>query len=706
MSVEMATLSETYDVYSVIEDFAERERVAKLDALMREIQDSPRKMEAYRRIFEREAIPEKSLQRFFKKWKDAENAAVGTGALALADKRKLSKPTPGSIFYRDFKTYAERDLNTDQGGYDQMLRDLRAGKVFSFGNWRDLWRRQFAGEPVPDVCPINFTPKGFTYNNMNRLHNADPERKIATAWNRGGQFAASAYSLPVIRSRVGLPVGSVFQADDVWHNIDVFAPGQQGTFQPMEYAIYDVASAFKVVSAMKPRVLTVDPKTGKETRDNLKEIQFRFAVQYLLGVKGFHKDGCTLIGERGTTALRDPVLRRVAAVPVYGKLFRFATSGILNEAAHKGLLMGNAGGNPRMKSLCECAHNVIHNATASILGSRGRDAAHMHESNGAVIKYSSEMISLARKIDPMLVPMLQLPILNFDHYCQYFYMMQDAVMDRTNHNLEGWADREIVEYRLSVASDVWLPVSRLNDMSPAEVSATLAVINADKKNLFRNRKMSRREVWSQGQRDLIKWPLIDLPAFADLRDAKEVTVAANGTISFTDKVYYPSTRQTYLAEYVDRHGLHHRLPVGKKVTFYWNPLGELGNQIWIADRTVEIDENGQQHVKESILGTAPILKTAAWADEHSIKVAMGQKLQQVADMMSDTRARHVDDAVQTLAAQKINRFLIDSAKRIGRQAVPSGGSDESVDVLGGTPDALPSPAEAAPAEAVDVLQLA
>lgn len=703
----MATPSEIYDTYSVIEDFAERERVAKLDALMREIQDAPRKMEAYRRIFEREAIPEKTLQRFFKKWKDAETAAPGTGALALADKRKMSKPTPGSMFYRDFKTYAERDLNTDQGGYDQMLRDLHAGAVFSFGNWRDLWRLQFPGEPVPDVCPINFIPKGFTYNNMNRLHNADPTRKMAIAWNRGGQFAASAYSLPVIRSRVGLPVGSVFQADDVWHNIDVFAPGQQGTFQPMEYAIYDVASAFKVVSAMKPRILTVDPKTGKEVRDNLKEIQFRFAVQYLLGVKGFHKDGCTLVGERGTTALRDPVLRRIASVPIYGKLFRFSKSGILNEAAHKGLLMGNAGGNPRMKSLCECAHNVIHNATASILGSRGRDAAHMHESNGAVVKYTSEMLTLARKIDPMLVPMLQLPILNFDHYCKYFYMMEDAVMDRTAHNLEGWADREIVEYRLSVTSDVWLPIDRLNDMSPAEMAATLAVINSDKKNLFRNRKMSRREVWQQGQRDLIRWPLMDLPAFADLRDAKEVTVGANGTIAFTDKVYYPSTKQTYLAQYTDRKGVPHRIAPGKKVTFYWNPLGELANQIWIVERETVTDENGQQQILENILGTAPLLKTAAWADEHSIKVAMGQKLQQVAEVMSDTRARHVGDAVQTLAAQKINRFLIDAAKKVGQQAVPPGETVSAAEVLGDAPDALPAPpVEDAAQPAIDVLEYA
>ena len=35
------------------------------------------------------------------------------------------------------------------------------------------------------------------------------------------------------------------------------------------------------------------------------------------------------------------------------------------------------GGKPRMKALCECAHNIMHNATASLLGNHGRDAARL-----------------------------------------------------------------------------------------------------------------------------------------------------------------------------------------------------------------------------------------------------------------------------------------------------------------------------------------
>jgi len=684
------TASEKYQAYSVISDYAERERVSRLARRMAEIRDSENKMQTYADISLQEGVSSKTLQRLFKLWRDS-----GEDDLVLADKRKLTKPTRGSRFYADFVNYCDKDSNTDQGGYDAMMRDFYAGKTFSFGTWRDLYRLEFPGSPVPSMCPIHWIPRGMTYSNFNKYKQRDPSRQMALAWNRQGQFAALSSTLPVVRSRVGLPVGSLFQADDVWHNIDVFAPGQSGTFQPLEFAIYDVASAFKVVSAMKPRLLVRDPKTGKEIRDNLKEIQFRFALQYLVCCKGFHRDGATFILERGTTAIRENVQRRIAAVPGWGKLIRFQVSGILNQPAHDGLLMGNAGGNPRMKSLCECAHNILHNASASLLGNRGRDAAHLHESNNAVVKYSQSMIELAQRIDPCLVSHLMLPILQYDKYCQYFYMIEDEVMDRTRHNLEGWAGREVMEYRLSQTSE-WINCNQLNDMAPDEVTATMAVVNRDKDHLLRQRKMSRREVWNSGRFELVKWPLFDLPAFADPRDAREATVRGDGTISFTDVVYYPGQRKTYIAECIDRKGIHRPLVPGSKVRFFWNPLGELSDHIWITD------EAG-----ENIVGMCPILKTAAWASPDSIRAAMGQKIHQVTNMMQEVRARHAPDTVHRLVAEKFNTFLLESAKEA--QRVPDLGGGDSLsasDVLDFDPAACTTkqPSKAAStSSALDIL---
>lgn len=648
----MATLAD-YDAYDVISDYAERERVSRLDRRMKELDSAPRKMAAYASISRQEGIPEKTLQRLYKNWKKG-------GLLALVDKRKLAHATPGSRFYSDFKTYAERDLNSDRGGYNAMLAAFRSGETFSFGTWRTVWQEEFPFEPVPSVCPINWIPRGFTYRRMNQLHNDDPNRKMSLAWSRQGQFAALATTLPVIRSRVGLPVGAVFQADDVWHNVDVFAPDQQGTFQPLEFAIYDVASAYKVVSAIKPRIKVMG-KDGREVRDNLKEIQFRFAMQYLVCCRGFHKGGATFVLERGTTAIRENVQRRIAAVPVYGDLLKFEASGVLNTPAFAGVALGNAGGNPRRKSLCECAHRIIQDASASLPGNHGRDAAHMHESAANIKAYAEKEIELARKIDPTLIPYLQLSILPFDKYLAYFQTIQDAVMDRTDHDLEGWVGREIVEYRLSRSSDVWLPFDSINDLSPDEATATIAVINQDRDNLLRQRRMSRREVWNAGQKDLIKFPLFDLPAFADPRDARTAKVRLDGTIEFTDAVYYPNQKKHYLAEVVDRNGLHRRLVPGTVVRFYWNPIGELSNHIWIADES------------DNVVGMCPILKTATWADPNSIKAALGQKMHQISETMGEVRARHLPDTVRALMARKFNEFLLESAKQA--QVAPIVSSD-------------------------------
>lgn len=630
-----------YQNYAAIADWAERERVSRLAAVMVQIDAAPKKMVAFARLGEMHGIPAKTLERQYYRWRRH-------GDASLADGRKMTRGASENIFYPDFKTYTERDRNTSHGGYGAMLRAIRDGHEFSFGTWRDLWKRDHPGEAVPPNCPSNWVPRGFTYQNMMRLADRDPARRMALAWNRQGEFAALPATLPVVRSRVGLPVGAVYQADDVWHNVDVFAPGVKGVFQPLEFAIYDVASAFKAVSVMKPRMLKVDPKTGREMRDGLKEQQFRFAMAYLVCEVGFHRDGVTFILERGTTAIRENVQRRVAAIPGFGRLFHFQVSGVKNTPANAGLLMGNAGGNPRMKSLCECAHNIMHNATASLLGNRGRDAAHMHESQAAVVKYSTDMIEQARRIDPLLIPLLQLPILEYKNYQKYFYTLEDEVMDRHEHRLEGWADREIVEYRLSATSDDWLPVSKMLDMSPEAVAATKAVIATDPANLMRKRRMSRREAWTAGRKELVRLPVFEMPAFLDPRDAAEGVVRADGTIVFEDSFYYPGERKAYIAEMQDRNGVRRRLAPGEKVRFFWCPLGKLSERIWLAD------EDG------GVLGMCPILKTARWCDPESIKVAMGQKAHQIAELMGESRARHADAAVARLAGEAVNRALLEN----------------------------------------------
>ena len=592
------------------------------------------------------------------------------GDEALVDSRKTVRPPQENAYYREFCRYCERDTNGDKGGYDALMRDFRRGFLFAFGTWRDCWWRDFPTLAVPPFCPANYVPRGFTYQRMMQLKEQDGTRAMALAWARQGQFAALRHALPVVRSRGGLRPGQVVQSDDVWHNVDVYAPGQKGVFNPLEFAFYDVASAFKVVSLMKPRLLVVDPKTGKERRDNLKEQQYRFAVAHLMCCVGFHRDGITLIGERGTSRLNDEVLRRIAASPM-GHLFRFQTSGLKNAPAHKGLFMGNAGGNPRMKALCECAHNILHNATASILGSHGRDAAHLHESNAALVRYSQDMIAQAERIAPAILPLLQLPILDYGTYQQYFYAIEDEVMDRTEHRLEGWAENEVTEYRLSTDAP-WVKADSLKDMAPADAAAVAAVVSRDPANLMRRRRLSRREAWVKGLGELVRWPLEEAPAFLDPRDVREATVRPDGTIAFTDALYCPGEQKRYVARVKDRRtGLERLIAPGTKVRFYWIPVGALERQIWITDG------------KDDIVGMCPLLKTASWNDERSIKAAMGQQLAHAAALMAETRAAGELAGVRKRVAERLNAELLAAAKEAAARGPAPDGEGYALDDLNG-----------------------
>ena len=129
-------------------------------------------------------------------------------------------------------------------------------------------------------------------------------------------------------------------------------------------------------------------------------------------------------------------------------------------------------------------------------------------------------------------------------------------------------------------------------------------------------------------------------------------------------------RKIYLAQYRDRNGTPHNLRAGEEVWFYWCPTLPL--QIWITD------ESGQAH-----LGVAPALKTAAWADPESIKVAVGQRQHQIAELMADTRARHAESAVTRMAAENVNRALIAAAKEAKAIGPAPDGEGYGLDELNG-----------------------
>ena len=610
-----------------------------------------------------------SMKRHFYAWKKNGNAA-------LMDLRHETRGhAPSSPWTECLKHFAEGDLNTTRGGWNRMMAEFRGGAVMpcGIGTWTDVWRRERPWDPVPGNCPPGWIPRGASYANLVRALREDPDTVFALAASRRGMRAAHAHVLPVLTTRAGLPVGAIYQFDDVWHNIDIMLPTGK-TAQPLEFAGYDVASAFKCASLVKPRFTSEDG-----TRRNLTEQQFRFLLGFTLCVTGFHKDGVHLVVEHGTTAIREGVERQIKLIPGYGSLISFERSGILSEQVHAGLFTGVGGGNFRRKAMIESSHGVLHNRTASLPGNRGRDAARMHESRDALVRYEEKTAAALEKWGgPGFSARMASGLLSFDEYTAAFRRAEDALMDDPSHNLEGWNGREVAEFRLAPDAP-WQNADALLSMEPAQAAAIAAFLSAHPEHR-RRRWMTRREVWVAGQADLVRVPLFEMPAFLSDADVRECVVRPGGTFGFRDALYYGRDEMVYRAEARDFAGAVRRFAPGTRLAVKWNPL--VSDRVWILDRA-----------SGATLGTAPMHSRAPVYDKDAVERALGAQSHDLARKVLPIRGRHQREAEERAARIAFNADLLREARGQAPAAAPAPapiGAARPADLAEIIPSALPS----------------
>ena len=584
-----------------------------------------------------------------------------SGDVALVDRRHMKHMTAKNPWLECYMYYCENDKNTSAGGYRQMMADFRAGKPMlgSLGTWRDVWARERGGR-IPDYCPMDWVPFGATYANLQAISKASPEYHFNILASRRGRKAAARALLPVLTTRVGLPVGAKFEYDDVWHNIDIMMGAK--VCQPLEFAGYDVASGYKASSVMKPRFTREDGK-----RDNLKEQQFRFLFAYDHIVRGFHKGGVEDVVEHGTTAIRDNVERQIKAIPGMGDLIKIRRSGVLSEQVHAGLFIGNGGGNFKMKALCEGAHNILHNRTAHLLGNKGRDAEHLHESQPALVKYEERLMAAAAKLPPRFALQLQSGLLTFDEYHAAFRQIESSLMDDPEHRLEGWGDKVVKEWRLSPDSNDWHSENELYEMDEVDARAVAVVIGRDPA-LRRVRPMSRREAWLAGQSDLIRVDDWYLPHFMDIeKDGIEVRVKESGLIGFRNELLYGRDEMLYRAQIKNRAGWLQSLAAGTKAYALYNPL--MPEKIWLIDK-------GDGHT----LGTYALFNRAPAYDRHAIEIAMGEQAKDLAAKVLPVRGRHQADA-EARARRMADNLRVIKAAEAAKADEPVFNNSGAADVL-------------------------
>lgn len=665
-------MTSSFQDYALITDPGDRARVAALEPLFVVVASAKGTGRMMVVVAECAAKAGMTKKTFYNQY----NAWVKHGAIGAADKRKVAKVRATPDVLPVYKSYLERyhgQIGFAAAAHRRMMADFRRGVIFDqIGTWREVWRDERPGKPLPVMCPPNWEPVGWGYANLQLRLQRDTMHLASLEWVVRGAGAASKFVRDVMRSRLDeatgkqLPGGSVYQWDDAFDNVVVMCKGHVGLWRPIGFHCYDVATGYHLPAFQKPRPYSHTDTQDRIAGDGLTEQMFAMMFFYVHAVIGFNKSGVTHVLEKGTTAIRDVIRQRLATMPEYCQLIKFQTGTPKATAAHNGLFLGRFG-HPQMKSIVEGAHRYRQLETADLPGQVGMSAAMKPESLENFKGHEEKFIAkiAASDLPAEVVRLFSKRFLEWSEYQVIAGARSDAINDTSKHNLEGWGERyHVEEFCDPDDPGKWYPMSVLDTLTPLTQERIESMMLTDPAHMVRSRRMSRREAWETWKDELTTVPLTEMWYFMDPRWAKELTVTPKRTIKFKDEQFYgKGVEMVYEAKVKDRNGIPHLLAPGQKVRVYINCWGELQNHIWVAD------ENDRP------LGMADRIKAAFWADPEAIQEAAKAKLIDMAEVLHDTRSRNWDAAAEKIALDTGRKILIETAKEAKAEPVRMGGGE-------------------------------
>jgi len=543
---------------------------------------------------------------------------------------------------------------------------LIPGKVIpGYGtDWRGIYTRQHDGSPAPQHCPYlphRCTPVGWSERNLRRFL---PDRPAITA-ARIGTLAARELLPKLPSTRVGLAFGSVFVADDRFHDAQVKFSGNLMPQGVVELGAIELLTGHYCTFGMKP---VREREDG--TREHIREAFMRYLVADILCRIGYNANGCKIIGEHGTA--RIPTDTQGLLKDLTGGRVEFCTGAVLNAPIAKGLLPGAARGNYRMKAALESAHGRYKNDMALLPGQKGADPAHAPEDLPAKQAYHKALmkacVALAEQ-NPDLCNRIASPFPDYHSYIQACGLVYDRIADDITHTLEGWYECGFSVDEFSLFSGEWKPLAEIDRLKPEQRALILAALRADPRSV-RPRRMSRREAFAymQQRSDLIRLPDSIVPAILgpDLGDM--LNVEKDGTLQVPDK-YLPATRHQVAAWCKMPDGNTQALTRGSKWLIHFNPLNAREAFVSTPDG--------------AYIGKAPVLLPGTkFAPDHANLATLGamerdmlKQLRPVADKRLRDRANDLENNVAVLAetmpelADSISRRQIEQKAHKGFKPV-------------------------------------
>lgn len=456
--------------------------------------------------------------------------ASGRAWTFLVDWARVPKTQSGDRrgFAEAFRRYCEENQRASKPAWRAMLRDLRRGvNIPGVGSWREVWARQYPGERLPEQCPSDWIPAGWLYSNALRKFKSTRFELVAM---RKGLTAARQLAPAVYSTRVGLAPGSIYQFDDMWHDVKIAVPGvNRKLLRPLEFACVDVASTMKVGWGLKPQIQREDG-----SREGLGRGQFKALVAHVLCNVGWRAEGCCMVIEHGSASLSEADQELIKRLTDGAVTFR--TSEILGAQVLGGMFRAQGHGNFRCKALIEGSHRMPHYEAAALPAQTGGlSRVDEPEQLYGLDRYSAKVLEAWDRVPADQRDLLWFGgALTLSSYRRIITDVYQAVYARTDHAIEGWEQNEWMVQEWSIdGRGNWRAAADIATLP--EAMRQVGQIALMTPGLCRLRRMSPAEVWERGAAALVRLPHWAVCDFLGDECFRTVRVGHNGLFEFQDR---------------------------------------------------------------------------------------------------------------------------------------------------------------------------
>lgn len=543
------------------------------------------------------------------------------GVLALVDRRLAganwwNQRKVGSFLpvadQQLVKRYIEENDRSIEAGIKKMRLDWKRGKITTT-------------QPIDSRTHY---PMGWSKANLRRYRPTDLE---LTAM-RKGMAPAAAYRRQVHTGRRGLYVGSHYMFDDMWHDLMVNTLTERQAGRPLELFSHDLFSARKLRWGVRVRTQREDG-----TANGLTEDMTRYILAATLHLDGYHPErGTVLVAEHGTAAIREGI--ETALRDLTGGKITVERSGMQGDAAHAGQYPGIRRGNPRMKASLESSNNLVHNVFAHLPAQTGKNRDDRPEHLPALLEENDRWLALYDRLAPRHRELITFGLLELNEFTRIAQELYAQIEDDTEHDLTHWIECGLVVEEFHTAAGV-VTRDMLMAQGQAQVDAVMTLVETGL-IVPKARKMSRREAWATGCRELVPLSGAGVVAIlgADLALEKSMR---HGEFEFEDAATGPGVHR-YEGVIFDDRGKPVRLKEDRYQIFA-NPFA--------LDWLFVCDARG------AYLGQAKRIPDAHRGDIEAVHRAMGAAAAETAERLLGVRLRHADKANEKEARTRINEDL-------------------------------------------------